>query len=95
MSIFGFGQSAEIAISLDGEETRRSAEIRTEAGRKEKHLLYFDGETVSGRVIVSLKKSGVKMEHQGIRIEFIGAIGKRTLLELDVMQCDFNFRNVQ
>ncbi|BFZ16067.1 hypothetical protein BsWGS_19105 [Bradybaena similaris] len=73
MSFFGFGQSAEIDIVLDGQENRRQAEIKTEDGKRDKCLLYFDGETVSGKVNVTLKKSG-KLEHQGIKIEFIGQI---------------------
>ena len=51
-SFFGFGQSAEIDIALDGQENRRTAEIKTEDGKKEKHFLYFDGETVSGKVCI-------------------------------------------
>ncbi|KAL1501353.1 hypothetical protein ABEB36_006687 [Hypothenemus hampei] len=74
MSFFGFGQSAEVDIYLDGQETRKRAEVKTEDGKKEKLLLYYDGETVSGKVNVSLKKPGSKLEHQGIKIEFIGQI---------------------
>ncbi|XP_052230298.1 vacuolar protein sorting-associated protein 26B-like isoform X1 [Dreissena polymorpha] len=74
MSFFGFGQSAEVEIYLDGQDARKTAEIKTEDGKKERHYLYFDGETVSGKVHVNLKKAGTKMEHQGIKIEFIGQI---------------------
>lgn len=74
MSFFGFGQSAEIDVYLDGQETRKTAEVKTDDGKKEKMLLYYDGETVSGKVNVSLKKPGSKLEHQGIKIEFIGQI---------------------
>lgn len=49
-SFFGFGQSAEIDIYLDGQEHRKTAEVKTEDGKKEKLLLYYDGETVSGKV---------------------------------------------
>lgn len=49
-SLFGFGQSADIDILLDGVESRKSADIKTEDGKKERHLLYYDGETVSGKV---------------------------------------------
>ncbi|WAR03862.1 VP26B-like protein [Mya arenaria] len=73
-SFFGFGQSAEVEIHLDGQDTRKTAEIKTEDGKKERHYLYYDGETVSGKVNVNLKKAGSKMEHQGIKIEFIGQI---------------------
>lgn len=49
-SFFGFGQSADIDIYLDGQEARKHAEVKTEDGKKEKLLLYYDGETVSGKV---------------------------------------------
>lgn len=49
-SFFGFGQSAEIAVVLDGAESRKQADIKTEDGKKERHLLYYDGESVSGKV---------------------------------------------
>ncbi|KAL1130669.1 hypothetical protein AAG570_011911 [Ranatra chinensis] len=73
-SFFGFGQSADIEIVLDGTENRPLAEIKTEDGKKERHLLYYDGESVAGKVNIKLKKTGSKLEHQGIKIEFIGQI---------------------
>lgn len=74
MNFLGFGQSAEIDIIFDGAESRKSAEVKTDDGKLEKMLLYYDGETVSGKVNVTLKKPGSKLEHQGIKIEFIGQI---------------------
>ncbi|KAG8041060.1 hypothetical protein G9C98_002048 [Cotesia typhae] len=73
MSFFGFGQSAGLEIILNGADTRKTAEIKSEDGKKERHFLYYDGETVSGKVIVSLRKAG-KLEHQGVKVEFIGQI---------------------
>ncbi|XP_077978168.1 vacuolar protein sorting-associated protein 26B-like [Glandiceps talaboti] len=69
---FLFGSSAEIDIVLDGQASRKQAEIKTEDGKKEKLYLYYDGETVTGKVNITLK--GKKLEHQGIKIEFIGQI---------------------
>jgi len=46
--LFGFGQSADIDIVLRHQDTPRMAEIKTEDGKKERHHLYYDGETVSG-----------------------------------------------
>ena len=37
--------------------------------------LFYDGENVEGEVLINLKKPGQKLEHQGIRIDFIGQIG--------------------
>ncbi|KAM8720254.1 hypothetical protein ACLKA7_006319 [Drosophila subpalustris] len=74
MNFLGFGQSAEIEIVFDGAEGRKTAEVKGEDGKVEKMLLFYDGETVSGKVNVTLKKPGSKLEHQGIKIEFIGQI---------------------
>ena len=49
-SFFGFGQSAEVDIALDGQDSRKTAEIKTEDGKKERYYLYYDGETVAGKV---------------------------------------------
>lgn len=49
-NFLGFGQSADIDIVFDDIESRKSAEVKTEDGKKEKYLLYYDGETVSGKV---------------------------------------------
>lgn len=35
---------------FDDSESRKLAEVKTEDGKKEKYLLYYDGETVSGKV---------------------------------------------
>ena len=52
-SFFGlnFGSAADIDIILDNQDERKMAEIRDENGRKERHYLYFDGESVNGKVI--------------------------------------------
>lgn len=50
-NFLGFGQSAEIDIVLTDSENRKYAECRVdESGKKEKLLLYYDGETISGKV---------------------------------------------
>ncbi|XP_058460155.1 vacuolar protein sorting-associated protein 26B-like [Malaya genurostris] len=74
MNFLRFGQSADIDIVFDGAENRQSADIKTEDGKKDKYLLYYDGETVSGKVNITLKKPGGKLDHQGIKVELIGQI---------------------
>ncbi|XP_050680261.1 vacuolar protein sorting-associated protein 26B-like [Leptidea sinapis] len=74
MSFFGFGQTADIEIVFDDADKRKVAEVKTDDGKKEKLLLYYDGETVSGRVNVTLRKPGSKLEHQGIKVELFGQI---------------------
>jgi len=76
MSFFGFGQSAEVAIRLVNETERKTARLRCEDGSYEKRFLFYDGESVEGEVTLTLKKPGVKLEHQGIRIDLIGQIGR-------------------
>ena len=49
-SFLGFGQSADLFIDLEGSDKRKQIEVRNEEGRKEKLLLYYDGETVKGKV---------------------------------------------
>ena len=58
-SFFGlsFGQNADIDIILDGQDERKMAEIKDENGRKERHYLYFDGESVTGKVRIRKKIS--------------------------------------
>ncbi|XP_055906785.1 vacuolar protein sorting-associated protein 26B-like [Eupeodes corollae] len=74
MHFLGFGQSAELDIVFSGAENRKLVELKTEDGKKEQCLLYYDGEPVIGKVNVTLKKPGSRLEHQGIKIEFIGQI---------------------
>lgn len=76
MSFFGlsFGQNADIDIILDNQDERKMAEIRDENGRKERHYLFFDGESVTGKVNVTLHRKTNRLEHQGIKIQFIGQI---------------------
>ena len=47
--------------------------MKNDEGKKDKLCLYYDGETVAGTVRINLK--GKKLEHHGIRVEFVGQIG--------------------
>ena len=49
-SFFGFGQSAEIDIVLDGADSRKMADVKSEDGKKDRYYLFYDGETVAGKV---------------------------------------------
>ena len=55
-SFFGLGQSADIDIVLADQETRKSAEIKAEDGKKKRHFLFYDGESVSGKVRSQMRK---------------------------------------
>lgn len=44
--------------------------------RSSQHLyVYLDDEAVRGKVVVNLGKGVKEVEHQGIRVDFIGQIG--------------------
>jgi len=50
-NFLGFGQTADIDIVFLDTDNRKYAECRIdESGKKEKLLLYYDGETISGKV---------------------------------------------
>uniref|UniRef100_A0A8C1YNU6 VPS26, retromer complex component A n=1 Tax=Cyprinus carpio TaxID=7962 RepID=A0A8C1YNU6_CYPCA len=69
-----FGPVCEIDVILNDAESRKTAELKTEDGKLEKHYLFYDGESVSGKVNINVKQTGKRLEHQGIRIEFVGQI---------------------
>ncbi|KAI8804877.1 putative PEP8-vacuolar protein sorting/targeting protein [Cladochytrium replicatum] len=72
--LFGLGgSSADIEVLLNGEDERRLVEVKVEKDKKSKFPLYFDGESVSGKVLIRIR-DGKRVEHQGIKIEFVGNI---------------------
>lgn len=77
----GFGSPADIDITFAGEEERRHVEVKVDRDRREKLPLYFDGESISGKVSIRLK-DGKRLEHNGIKVEFVGDIGTLPLLLL-------------
>ena len=44
-------------------------------GKPEKLYLFLGNEGVSGKVVVTLKDKVKKIEHTGIKVEFVGQIG--------------------
>lgn len=95
----------EIDVILNDAESRKTAELKTEEGKLEKHYMFYDGESVSGKVSdpcesflqvsgferqlthvvfchpkvnINVKQTSKRLEHLGIRIEFVGQIGKLT-----------------
>lgn len=43
-------------------------------GSKVPQYLYYDGEAVAGKININLKQPGKKLEHHGIKVEFVGQI---------------------
>ncbi|KAJ2158027.1 Vacuolar protein sorting-associated protein 26 [Coemansia sp. RSA 552] len=72
-SLFGFGPVADVSIFLNGEDERQQVEYRVGKDKREKAPLYFDGESVTGKVVVRVHEGKV-LEHYGIKVQFIGCI---------------------
>ncbi|KAG0000401.1 Vacuolar protein sorting-associated protein 26B [Entomortierella chlamydospora] len=72
-NLFGFAAPVDIEIVYNGEEERKMVEVKVDKDRREKFPLFFDGETVSGKIQIRVK-DGKKIEHNGIKVEFVGNI---------------------
>ncbi|KAI8593310.1 Vacuolar protein sorting-associated protein 26B-like protein [Geranomyces variabilis] len=72
-SLFGLGNSADIEVVLNGEDQRKLVEVKVDKDKKAKYPLFYDGESVSGKVQLRVR-DGKKVEHQGIKIEWVGHI---------------------
>jgi len=77
MSLF-FGPSVDIDVVLEDTDDRAMVDVKMEKNRREKAPLYMDGESVKGAVTIR-PKDGKRLEHTGIKIQFIGVIGTEQL----------------
>ena len=75
MSYF-FSTPVDIDIVLEDLDDRSAVDVKLDKNRKEKVPLYLDGESVKGQVTVR-PKDGKRLEHTGIKVQFIGTIGRR------------------
>lgn len=73
MSYF-FSTPLDIDIVLDDTDDRTMIDLKAEKNRREKAPLYMDGESVKGAVTIR-PKDGKRLEHTGIKVQFIGTIG--------------------
>lgn len=74
MSYF-FSTPVDIDIVLEDADERTMIDLKLDKGRREKAPLYLDGESVKGGVTIR-PKDGKRLEHTGIKVQFIGTIGK-------------------
>ncbi|KAK3842018.1 MAG: putative PEP8-vacuolar protein sorting/targeting protein [Linnemannia gamsii] len=72
-NLFGFSAPVDIQVVFKGEEERKMVEVKVDKDRREKFPLYFDGESVAGKIQIRVK-DGKKLEHNGIKVEFVGNI---------------------
>jgi len=73
-NFFNFGPPCNVDITLHNVENRRTVEVAQDKGKSEKLYLFLGNEGVSGQIQVTLKDAKKKIEHQGIKVEFIGQI---------------------
>ncbi|CAF3328520.1 unnamed protein product [Rotaria socialis] len=75
MDLLGLGSKGHIDFILDPQGQRKQIEVKLDDNNNKRSLqyIYYDGEDVGGSVQIRLKKRS-KVEHQGIRLEFIGKI---------------------
>lgn len=73
MSYF-FSTPVDIDVVLEAADDRSMVDVKLDKNRREKAPLYMDGESVKGAVTVR-PKDGKRLEHTGIKVQFIGTIG--------------------
>ncbi|KAG0030211.1 hypothetical protein BGZ82_007520 [Podila clonocystis] len=61
-SLFGLSTPVDIDIRFNGQEQRKQIEAKVDKDRRDKFPLYFDGETVAGKINIRVK-DGKKIEH--------------------------------
>ena len=79
-----FSTPVDIDIVLDDDnKSRDMVDVKLDKNRREKAPLYKDGESVKGAVTVR-PKDGKRLEHMGIKVQFIGTIGKPPSIGIDL-----------
>lgn len=76
MSYF-FATPVDIDVVLEEADERAMVDVKLDKNRREKAPLYMDGESVKGAVTVR-PKDGKRLEHTGVKVQFIGTIGAPT-----------------
>lgn len=74
MTSLFFSTPVDIDVVLDDSDDRQTVDVKHDKGRRERVPLYMDGESVKGAVTVR-PKDGKRLEHTGIKVQFIGTIG--------------------
>lgn len=73
MAMF-FTTPLDIDIVLEDSDEKPTVDMKLDKNRREKAPLYMDGESVKGAVTIR-PKDGRRLEHTGIKVQFIGTIG--------------------
>lgn len=68
-----FASPIDVEVKLEGEELRKSVDMKLEKEKTVSCPVYYDGESVAGQVVVRVR-DGKKIAHEGIKVEFVGSI---------------------
>jgi len=71
---FLFGSPVSLDIVLDDADTRPTVTVTNSKGKPEELPRFVGSEDIKGRVIVKPHDEGKRIDHTGIKIEFIGQI---------------------
>lgn len=74
MAALFFSTPVDIDVVLEDLDERQTVDVKLDKGRRERVPLYMDGESVKGAVTIR-PKDGKRLEHTGIKVQFIGSIG--------------------
>ena len=74
MASLFFSTPVDIDIVLEDLDNRQAVDVKLDKDRRERVPLYMDGESVKG-VVTIRPKDGKRLEHTGIKVQFIGTIG--------------------
>jgi hypothetical protein len=90
MAAYFFASPIDVDIKLEGEEGRKQVEMKSDKEKTISCPVYYDGDSVSGTVraravsfprrahlvqVAIRVRDGKKMQHDGIKVEFVGSIG--------------------
>ncbi|KAJ7760406.1 vacuolar protein sorting-associated protein 26-domain-containing protein [Mycena metata] len=74
MAAYFFASPIDVDVKLEGEEQRKQVEMKSDKEKTISCPVYYDGDSVSGQVSIRVR-DGKKMQHDGIKVEFVGSIG--------------------
>ncbi|KAI0984772.1 hypothetical protein GJ496_006423 [Pomphorhynchus laevis] len=75
MNLLGFGsRPVDIIFTLKEQQPARQVKQLKFDGQIRNLPIYYDHEDVVGKVYINFKKPGSRLDHHGIRIEFIGHV---------------------
>lgn len=82
MAMF-FSTPLDIDIVLEDSDEKPTVDMKLDKNRREKAPLYMDGESVKGAVTIR-PKDGRRLEHTGIKVQFIGTIGISSMCRVGI-----------